>query len=403
MKILISAIACRPDRGSEGGIGWNTATEMAKYYEIWVLTHKSNESVIVSELKRNPVSRLHFIYFELPEWLVILRNLPYLRYYLWQYFVLETASKAHKEIQFNLGHHITLGKYSAPSFLANLPIPFIWGPVGGGESFPSGIKVGFGIRHNLYEFFRSSARWLGELDPAVRKTARKCLCAIATTKETAQRQKTIGASNIKVFQAVGLKQAEIEKLGKCGKKRNEKVIFLSMGRLHGWKGFVLGLRAFAKAKIKESEYWIIGEGPAKKNLNQESISLGISDQIRFLGRLSRTDALEKFWDVDILVHPSLHDSGGWVCLEALAAGKPIICLDLGGPSCLVNDSSGIKITPISQEQIVGEMAAAMKNLAANNKLCQKMGDAGKKRVASEFTWERKGKYYRKLYEQIRVN
>src|SRR2546430_4418443 len=42
-------------------------------------------------------------------------------------------------------------------------------------------------------------------------------------------------------------------------------------------------------------------------------------------------------------HPSLHDSGGWVCLEAMAAGRPVICLDLGGPGYQVTEESGIKI------------------------------------------------------------
>jgi hypothetical protein len=38
MKILISAYSCEPGMGSEPGVGWNIAREVAKYHEVWVLT-----------------------------------------------------------------------------------------------------------------------------------------------------------------------------------------------------------------------------------------------------------------------------------------------------------------------------------------------------------------------------
>ena len=56
----------------------------------------------------------------------------------------------------------------------------------------------------------------------------------------------------------------------------------------------------------------------------------------------------------MLIHPSLHDSGGWVCLEAMAAGRPVICLDLGGPGLQVTEKTGIKVkasTPTTPWQI----------------------------------------------------
>ena len=58
--------------------------------------------------------------------------------------------------------------------------------------------------------------------------------------------------------------------------------------------------------------------------------LGIERQVKFWGALERQAALAKFGECHVLVHPSLHDSGGWVCVEAMAAGRPVVCLDLGG-------------------------------------------------------------------------
>ena len=38
MKVLISAYSCEPGRGSERGVGWNVAREVARRHEVWVLT-----------------------------------------------------------------------------------------------------------------------------------------------------------------------------------------------------------------------------------------------------------------------------------------------------------------------------------------------------------------------------
>jgi hypothetical protein len=79
----------------------------------------------------------------------------------------------------------TFVKYSTPSFLSLLPVPFIWGPVGGGESAPKDFWQGFSLRGKVYETLRNLARWLGEHDGFVQLTAQRCVLALATTKATA--------------------------------------------------------------------------------------------------------------------------------------------------------------------------------------------------------------------------
>jgi hypothetical protein len=67
MKILLSAYACEAGRGSEPGVGWNTALEIAKYHEVWVLTRPDDgRPAIEAELAQNPNPNLHFVYFTLP-------------------------------------------------------------------------------------------------------------------------------------------------------------------------------------------------------------------------------------------------------------------------------------------------------------------------------------------------
>ena len=125
-----------------------------------------------------------------------------------------------------------------------------------------------------------------------------------------------------------------------------------MGRLLHWKGFHLGLRAFAQADLSEAEYWVCGDGAEWDRLHQLVKELKIESQVKFWGKLPRDQVLEKLGQCHVLVHPSLHDSGGWVCLEAMAAGRPVICLDLGGPAVQVTQETGFKIPATTPEESI---------------------------------------------------
>ena len=70
LKIFVSAYACEPDLGSEVGVGWHWVLEMSKYFDLWVLTRKSNQSSIEGWLQNNQeYNNVHFIYFDLPYYL----------------------------------------------------------------------------------------------------------------------------------------------------------------------------------------------------------------------------------------------------------------------------------------------------------------------------------------------
>ena len=93
----------------------------------------------------------------------------------------------------------------------------------------------------------------------------------------------------------------------------------------------------------------------------------------------------------VLVHPSLHDTGGWVCLEAMASGRPVICLDLGGPATQVTDDTGFRVPATTPEQAIAGIAAAMRQLHDDPDLRRRMSQAGAKRVMDAFCWDEKVK------------
>jgi glycosyltransferase involved in cell wall biosynthesis len=128
--------------------------------------------------------------------------------------------------------------------------------------------------------------------------------------------------------------------------------------------------------------------------------LGIAKKVKFWGRLPREKALDLLKDCHVLVHPSLHDSGGGVCMEAMAAGRPVICLDLGGPAVQVTDETGFKIAADEPYQAVRDLAAAMIHLVQNPELIVSMGQAGRKLVNENYSWQVVGESLHKLYLEV---
>ena len=404
MKVLLSAYSCEPGKGSEPGIGWNIAREIAKYHKVWVLTRPDESgSAIEAELARNPVPNLNFVYFTLPVWGNGWRwgnGSMQLHYYLWQIQAYFVACRLHREIGFDLVQHVTFGRYWGPSFLSLLPVPFIWGPVGGGESAPKSFWQDFSLKGKIYETIRELNRWLGEHDPLVHLTARRSALALATTEETAERLYKLGVKDVQVFSNAGLPKEEISYLAKYALPDINLVRFISIGRLLHWKGFHLGLRAFALTEIDKSEYWIVGDGPELQRLEALATELGIIEKVRFWGALSRDETLNKLGECHVLIHPSLHDSGGWVCSEMMAAGRSVICLDLGGPAIQVTQETGVKVPAHNPEQAVRSLADAMTRLAYDPGLRVRMGQEGQRRVKEVFDWEAKGRFLVQFHEEI---
>ncbi|MBZ5672031.1 MAG: glycosyltransferase [Acidobacteriia bacterium] len=382
---------------------WNWICQAARCHDVWAITREKNGAAIESSVAAEPLPRVHWVYYDPPGWARLGRKTPrgYDYYFLWQLGAYLVARKLQREVGFHLVHHVTFVNYWMPSFLALLPVPFLWGPVGGGESAPRAFRRCFSLRGRLYEVLRDLARSLAQLDPFVRLAAQRARVGLATTEETAVRLRGLGCRKVMVLSSVGLPGGEIVRLGGFPVRQGNAFRLVSVGNLLHLKGFELGLRAFARfqSRFPVAEYWIIGDGPERKMLRKLAQRLGVVGSVTFWGAIPRRQVLEKLADCDVLIHPSLHDSGGWVCLEAMAAGRPVICLDLGGPALEVTEETGIKIPAISPSQAIADLSVAMEELARDSGRRTRLGQAGRERVSRLYNWEEKAKYLADLYNQ----
>jgi glycosyltransferase involved in cell wall biosynthesis len=401
--VLISAYACESGRGSEPGIGWSIAREAARHHDVWVITRSNNRARIDAELAREAVPSLHVVYYDLPAWARWWKRGArgtQLYYHLWQLRVGALARRLHRAHRFDVAQHATFGRYWMPSLLCRLPIPFVWGPVGGGEHAPTTLWGDGGARGRVEELARAAARWLGEHDPLVRDTARRAAVGLAVTVETAARLRGLGTREVMLYSAMGLRREDMAELLALPEPADAPVRFVSIGRMLAWKGFQTGLRAFAAADIPGAEYWLVGDGPALPRLRRLADTLGVRDRVRFCGAVPRAEALAILASSHALVHPSLHDSGGWVCLEAMSAGRPVICLALGGPAEMVTSETGILVPAVDAAQVHRDLTQALTRAAEDAALRRRLGAAARRRAVERYVWQTKGAQLADLYTRL---
>jgi glycosyltransferase involved in cell wall biosynthesis len=404
LKVLMSAYACEPNKGSEPGVGWNWAHHMSGRHELWVLTRANNRPNIENTPLGREQGGIHWVYFDLPRWARFWKKGSRgtgIYYHLWQMAVRSVGARLHREIGFDLLHHVTFGKYWVPSYLALLPIRAILGPLGGGESTPKALAGTFSRRGFRYERGRDLVRTLASFDPVMRATIRRARIVAATTEESKRRIERLGASRVVVEPQLGINDGDLDFFARFPVRTGNPFRVISIGRLLHWKGFHLGLQAFARFNrvCPESEYWVLNDGPEAVALKQLAGELGIASRVTFWGHLpGLSDVYEKLAQSDALLHPATHEAFGNVCLEALAAGRPVICLDTGGPSLQVSEECGFRAPTSSLDQALDSMAAAMMLLYRSPELRLRMGAAARDRARKQFHWSPKAERMNALYE-----
>lgn len=404
LRILLSAYACEPDRGSEPGVGWNWALALVRRgHEVWVLTRANNKTAIekaVAKLSTVDRQRLSFIYYDLPTWAAFWKKGGrgvQLYYGLWQRNILQVAKAEHAAISFDLVHHLTFGVWRQPTQLYKLGIPVIFGPVGGGETAPQSLVRTLPFASRVWEIVRDMANRVGTLNPGLRACLKETRWIVAKTSETAGWLKRAGAISTTSFE-IGIDAMRLHPRQDQNPTASIKCLYA--GRLIGLKGIHLAIAAVAKARAANSDIslTIVGQGPMRERLEELANQLGISCSIKFVAWLDQAALFEQYRQHDVLLFPSLHDSSGNVILEAFAHALPAVCLNLGGPGEMVDESTGIVVEPTGDP--VAGLAKGLQQLAADCERRQRLGSNAREK-AIDTTWDNVvAKLYRPVEQEL---
>jgi len=156
-------------------------------------------------------------------------------------------------------------------------------------------------------------------------------------------------------------------------------------RLVPIKGHSYLIAAFPEVlkAVPSAHIVLAGDGPSRRDLEEQAARLGISERVKFLGH--RSDIMRVIQAYDVIALPSLSESMPFSLLEGMSYGKPALVSGVGGMPELVEDSvSGYVVPPRDACAI----ARALIKLLRNPKKRARMGRAALERVRSRFTAKR---------------
>jgi glycosyltransferase involved in cell wall biosynthesis len=381
-KILLSAYSCEPNRGSESEVGWNWAIHLADMgNEIFVITRLNQKKNIDYYLSQNLTTNINFIYYDLPNWLIkILKgksnSFTYLYFYLWQIGIYFKALKITKKIDFDFIHHVTLVSYRFPSLLCLLNIPFIYGPISGGEEIPCELKKNFNLRSKFLEFIRELNNKLIKYSPLVNLTFKKSLKIIVTSEATKNKIPKKYHHKVLVELAISLDKKKLSKINEIASLDNKHFLFCYAGVLEHRKGINILLKIINK--LKQNNYNFIfsffGDGILRLYIKKYILDNNLSNSVKLFGNLNQLKLHEEMGKNQLLLFPSLRDSGGLILLEAMSIGLPSAILNLAGPSEIITNDCGIVIDVLNknEDEIVDEFYIEIEKLIIDKKRLTKM-------------------------------
>lgn len=160
-----------------------------------------------------------------------------------------------------------------------------------------------------------------------------------------------------------------------------RTLALFVGRLTHQKNVGLLLDAMATLPRDERpRVALAGHGPLRETLEVRALSLGLLDDVRFLGE--RRDARELMQAADVLVLPSRDEGQSNVVLEAMAAGLAVLATRVGGNAELIEDGVSGVLFDCSD---AAALRSALRRAAGDLPWCRHLGEAARSRVADRYS------------------
>jgi len=403
-RVLLLAYACSPQRGSEGGVGWNRALQAAKRFDTWVICKQRGFS---DEIRRHleahgDVPGLKFEFVPKRPWEEALGRIPglyYLSYNLWHRRAYRLARRLHHRIHFDLVHQVNYCGYREPGYLWKLDVPFVWGPIGGTQNYPWRFLGEAGLNGAFSEALRSVANKVQlRFSPRVQRATRKAAVLLAANS-TNQRDFA------RVHRVTPLRLLETGLA--CGgatpracRKPRQSLRILWSGEFRHLKALPLLIKALARLpKDAPYELRILGSGRLKDRWQRLTRRTGVEQHTTWMGWLSHAEALQQYSWADVLTFTSLRDTSGNVVLEALAAGVPVICFDHQGVHDIVTDRCGIKLPLTTPREAIHGLHHAVLSLTRDARLWERLSRGALER-ARQYLWDRQGERMAAVYQEV---
>jgi glycosyltransferase involved in cell wall biosynthesis len=401
MNILLGAFFISAYEGSESGLGWKIATELAKHHKVTVLcgdlgrngwrqrdTRRALEEGIIP-----PNLHIEVVGPNFATWLCRkIHAVPglwffyYLGYQFWLRKAYRHARTLHQTSRFDVVHQVNIISYRVPGHLWKLGIPYFWGPVAGAVMVPPAFVAEFSPQERRRWTVRNKLNQLQKLfAPGVREAA-----------EAAEKVWAVSADDVALLSRYKAQVEPMIETGTAadGNKRvrrlnaGQPLVLCWSGQFNGIKALPLLLRALDGIRERNWQLHVLGDGPEKTLWLHECHALNLDHKIKFHGQLQRDHALAIMLESDVLVHSSVKEGTPHVVLEALASGMPVVCHDACGMGIAVDATCGIKVLLESPATSVNGFQRAIERILNEPELLQKLSTGAVKR-GNELSWANK--------------
>lgn len=298
--------------------------------------------------------------------------------------------------RFDLAHQILPRAPRYPSPLARFDIPYVIGSLGGALPTPEAFRAEAG-----------SAPWFTRLrdidalrlrcDPWLRRSYGRAALVLGVAPYMREVLAAVPMRRFEPFLGIGVEDLARERAGQAEPGR---LAMLHVGRAVRTKGLRDVVRALALIRdLPEVTLTSVGAGEEIAICRAEAERLGLADRVRFLGRLPRAEIEALYRDSDAFVFPSFRESMGAVLYEAMRWGLPAVTVDCGGPGWIVDARCGLKVPLSSPEIMPGDLARAIRRLAAEPDLRRRLGQGARAKIAAEALWTAKAERMLALYAE----
>lgn len=403
MNILLIGHACGPGLGSEPGNTWNWAQALSEKHRVWLITHPQHREAAEDYLALHPNHHLQFI------WVNLNRRLdPWkpergergirIHYLLWLSEAYRRANELCRTTQIDLAHHLSLATIGAPPPLSRLPVPTLWGPIGGGQTTDPRYLHFFG-RQQWIERIRTARVKALTRSRSLRRNTQACQRIFATNRETADLLNGVGVACVEMLLDCGLPVSSVPGRVPESLSDPERFTLVSAGRLEYRKGLALALHALARVRNTRVHLQIAGRGPQQEELMSLAYKLRLAGRVSFLGFVPHDEMPALFRKASAFLFPSLRDSSGSVVLEAMAQGLPVITLNHQGIGTFLPEEAAVKVTVSDPEPTIDGLAAAIDDLAASPARLATMRVASWN-FARNQTWDKRAAHMNTVYENL---
>jgi glycosyltransferase involved in cell wall biosynthesis len=294
-----------------------------------------------------------------------------------------------------------------PSLMHGLGVPVVMGPMNGDIDFPPGFNQ-YESRLVSAVVFAGRAAY-GVLNRLIPGKLRAAALLVANARTGRALPKGAKGKVIEVVEnGVDLDLWASRTVEDESAEAGAVPRFLFMGRLVDWKAVDLLLAAFKTASQRAPmALTIVGDGAERPMLEEmaRANSLwaeaeGAEGKVFFAGWKSQKECADILNRSSVLVLSSLRECGGAVVLEAMAAGRPAIATDWGGPADYLDPSCGILVKPSTRALFVEGLVEALVRMAQSRDSRVAMGRAAREKAMRDFDWDVKGRQVVAIYRDL---